>query len=58
MIRDVSNLLDDDGTRIPYKGWAELDLQIGDSEHTLSVPFFVTNKKVNFPWVVIMSYNT
>ena len=58
LIRDVGDLLDGDlnltaanGSDIPYRGWVELDLQIGDSEHVLSVPFLVTDEKVRVPLV-------
>jgi hypothetical protein len=58
LIRDVGDLLDGDlnltsakRSNIPYRGWVELELQIGDSEHILSVPFLVTNEKVGVPLV-------
>jgi hypothetical protein len=58
LIRDVGDLLDGDlnltaanGSDIPYRGWVELDLQIGDSEHVPSVPFLVTDEKVGVPLV-------
>ena len=58
LIRDVGDLLDGDlnltvanGSDIPYRGWVELDLQIGDSEHVFSVPFLVTDEKVRVPLV-------
>ena len=59
LIRDVGDLLDGDlnltaanGSDIPYRGCVELDLQIGDSEHVLSVRFLVTDEKVGVPLVV------
>ena len=58
LIRDVGDLLDGDlnltaanGSDIPYRGWVELDLQIGDSEHVLSGPLLVTDEKVRVPLV-------
>lgn len=58
LVGDVGNLLDGDltvtaanGSSIPYKGWAELDLQIGDSEHVISVPFLVASEDMELPLI-------
>ena len=37
------------GLNIPYKGWVELKLQIGESENTVSVPFLVTGENLELP---------
>ena len=58
LVRDVRELLDGDltataanGSNIPYKGWVELDLQIGDSEQVLSVPFLVASEEMELPLI-------
>ena len=56
VIRDVGELFNCDltltatnGNSIPYKGWVELDFQIGDSENIIPVPFLVANEKFKLP---------
>ena len=56
VIRDVGELINCDltltaanGNSIPYKGWVELEFQIGDSGNTTSVPFLVANVKLELP---------
>ena len=58
LVRYISELLDGDltvtaanGSSIPYKGWVELDLQIGDSEQELSVPFLVASEEMELPLI-------
>ena len=58
MINDVSELLTCDltltaanGQSIPYMGWVELQLQIGESENTVSVPFLVTKENIELPLI-------
>ena len=53
VIRDVGELINCDlaltaanGSSIPYKGWVELEFQVGDSGNTTSVPFLVANEKL------------
>ncbi|CAB3992522.1 Hypothetical predicted protein [Paramuricea clavata] len=46
LVRDISELLVANGSSIPYKGWVELDLQIGDSEQGLSVGFLVASEEI------------
>ncbi len=56
VIRDVGELINCDltltaanGNSIPYKGWVELEFQIGDSGNTTCVPFLVANEKLRLP---------
>ena len=58
LVRDISELLNGDltvtaanGSSIPYKRWVELDLQIGDSEQGLSVPFLVASEEMELPLI-------
>jgi hypothetical protein len=58
LVRDISELLNGDltvtavnGCSIPYKGWVEVDLQIGDSEQELSVPFLVASEEMELPLI-------
>ena len=53
VIRDVGKLINcgltltvANGSSIPYKGWVELEFQIGDSRNTTPVPFLVANEKL------------
>ena len=62
LVKDVGELLDGDltvtaanGSSIPYIGWVELDLQIGDSEHVISVPFLVASEEMELP---LIGFNT
>ena len=56
VIRDVGELINCDltltaanGNSIPYKGWVELEFQIGESGNTTPVPFLVANEKLELP---------
>ena len=55
-IRDVGDLLNGDlhltaanGSDIPYCGYVEISLQIGNAEHSLPVSFLVTEQKLELP---------
>ena len=56
VIRDVRELINCDltqtaanGNSIPYKGWVELEFQIGESGNTTPVLFLVANEKLELP---------
>ena len=55
---DDLDLLATNGTAIPYKGWAEIDLNIDptreNSEFQICVPFLVTSETLDYP---IVGYN-
>ena len=55
---DDLDLLAANGTAIPYKGWAAIDLNIDptreNSEFQICVPFLVTSETLDYP---IVGYN-